>query len=312
MMQRAVDIVNSSPHPTNKIAATLCGVERGDHPFIISETNYWPGEIESKIGRGVKIGNSSGTIHAETACLLHAPCTKDASLFITDPPCPNCAKNMTEAGIKALYIDHKGFKKDFAQRRGDQFTSMSMRIFAAAGIPVYEVHRKERRLDKVLEIAENYTPPLENPAELVSLKSGINKSVFEKNIERAKDKYKDAPFALALAEQGAGNFVAFSAASHPAVGYTHEDDLSKNGKYSFILQPINRILMAGKYYGLKFDPRFIYSSRPPTARELINLVGANYHRLHVGHDQKARDEFGPLAMEQLQAANILSFLNFPA
>jgi len=307
MMQRAVDIVNSSPHPTNKIAATLHGTEANGHSFTISETNYWPAPIESKIGRETKIGNSSGTIHAETACILHAPSTKNAELFITDPPCPNCSKNMAEAGIKALYIDHKGFDKDFAQRRGDLFASMSMRILGAAGIEVYVVYRKDRKIETALDIQDGYVPPEENPSRLSALNSALSKALFLQQIEEAKTLYQSAPFALALGEQGTGNTVAFSASSHPAIGYTHEDDLSREGKYSFILQPINRILMGAKSHGLKIDPRYIYSSRTPTARELINMVGANFTALSIGDKAAARDEFGQLAMQQLGNAAILQF-----
>lgn len=309
MMQRAVDIVNSSPHPTNKIAATLHGTECNGHEFTISETNYWPGLIESKIGRETKIGNSSGTIHAETACILHAPNTKDAELFITDPPCPNCAKNMAEAGIKALYIDHKGFDKDFAQRRGDLFASMSMRILEAAGIAVYLVFRKERRIETALEIKEGYIPPLENPSRLSALDRSLSKAVFQQHIKEAAGFHQNTPFALALGELGAGNTMVLSASSHPAVGYTQDDNLAKEGKYSLILQPINRILMGAKFHGLKLDPRYFYSSRTPTARELINMVGGNYSTLYIGNNTNSRDEFGPLAVEQLKKANILNFLN---
>lgn len=310
MMQRAVDIVNSSPHPTNKIAATLHGTETNGHAFTVSETNYWPGSIESKIGRETKIGNSSGTIHAETACILHAPRTQDAELFITDPPCPNCAKNMAEAGIKTLYIDHKGFEKDFAQRRGNLFASMSMRILDAAGIPVFVVFRKERRLEAALEIKKGYIPPLENPSKLTALNCTLTKAVFAEQVQKATRLYKEAPFALALGEKDAGHTFVFSASSHPAVGYTNNDNLSIEGKYSFILQPINRILMGAKFHGLQIDRRFIYSSRIPTARESINMIGANLSTLYIGDESASRDEFGPLAMEQLEKADILKFLNF--
>ncbi len=309
MMQRAVDLVHSSPHPTNKIAATLCGTEYDGRDFAITKTNYWPGPIETNIGRDVKIGNSSGTVHAETACILHAPCTKDALLFITDPPCPNCAKNVAEAGIKALYIDHKGFEKDFAQRRGDVFAAMSMRIFAAAGIPVYKLYRKEKRLENVLNIDTNYVPPLESPAELIPVKSQNTMSLFKKHILASANHFQQTPFALALAEHPGGDHIVFRTPSHPTVGYTHQDDLSKEGKYSFILQPLNRLLMAGKYYGLQLDPRFIYSSRIPTAREQINLIGAGYQTLYIGQNQPPRDEYGPQAMKQLQNHHILNFLN---
>ena len=49
-MQAAVDIVNASPHPVNKIAATLFGADQSGHAFSISRTNDWAARIKEKIG----------------------------------------------------------------------------------------------------------------------------------------------------------------------------------------------------------------------------------------------------------------------
>src|SRR5688572_3388790 len=133
LMQQAVDIVQQSEHPTNKVSAAIAGLDVTGTPYAIAKTNYWPEDIKMRIGREARIGSASGTVHAETACLLAAPRTENASVFVTDVPCPNCVKNMAEAGIKALYIDHKGFAKDFALRRGGHFESMSLRICEKAG-----------------------------------------------------------------------------------------------------------------------------------------------------------------------------------
>lgn len=310
MMQRAVDIVNTSPHPTNKIAAALAGHDAGGHPYIITHTNYWPPAIERAFGRDGRIGNSSGTIHAETACILHAGYTRGAEMFITDPPCPNCAKNMAEAGIKALYIDHKGFDKDFAQRRGEEFQSMSMRILEAAGIPVYILHRKEQRMETVLAIPDTYVPPLENPTHRIALADAPSPAMFTHEIATAAAGiHAGRNFALALAQRPDKTWTHFSASSHPAIGYTHDDDLSQEGKYSFILQPLNRLLMAGKFFGLTIHPDYIYTSRTPTARELINLTGSGFCTLYVGNDDDARDENGLIARKQLAEAGLVNFLN---
>ena len=165
-MQKAVDIVNTSQHPTNKIAATLFGQDHEGQVFSVSRTNYWPEPILKKIGTTQRIGNSSGTIHAETACIMNAPCTEGASLCVTDPFCPNCAKNMAEAGIKTVYIDHKGFNKDFVARRGDEFENMSMYICESAGISVYEIRRKEKELIPILKIAPAYRPVEDFPVSI--------------------------------------------------------------------------------------------------------------------------------------------------
>src|SRR5690606_7708262 len=114
----------------NKIAATVFGHDLAGKPFSVSRTNFWPAAIANSIGTEDDIGDSSGTIHAETAAILAASHTAGAALCVTDPFCPNCAKNIAEAGIKTIYIDHKGFDKDFATRRGGDFQNMSMRICA--------------------------------------------------------------------------------------------------------------------------------------------------------------------------------------
>lgn len=163
-MQKAVDIVGDSPHPTNKIAATLAGTDKGGRAFSVAHNNYWPDPIRQNIGTEIKIGNASGTLHAETACVIHSPGpTNDSQLFVTDLPCPNCVKNLAEAGIKTLYIDHKGFDKDYAQRRGHHFSNMSMRICEKAGISVYKIFRKDKKLESILEISADYVPPVEKP-----------------------------------------------------------------------------------------------------------------------------------------------------
>ena len=162
-MQAAVDIVNNSAHDTNKIAATLFGQFPDGQPFAVSSTYHWTDVIIEKIGRHTRIGGCSGTIHAETECILRAPLTNGTSICITDPFCPNCAKNIAESGIKHIYIDHKGFEKDFVQRRGTDFNDMSLRIVERAGIAVSTLYRKDQKIVPIITPAENFTPPDDLP-----------------------------------------------------------------------------------------------------------------------------------------------------
>jgi dCMP deaminase len=306
-MQDAVDIVANSPHPANKIAATVAGADGG---FALSLTNSWPEPIDKKIGRATRIGNSSGTIHAETACLIHAPGpVKNGALFVTDPPCPNCVKNMAEAGIKTLYIDHKGFDKDFAQRRGHHFTSMSMRICEKAGISVYEIWRKEKKLVPILEVPENYTPPLENASLTESAGTAMDHASFAKHVEMRAAHYQDKPFAVAAARDKAGAWFVISAETHPVIGYTSEMPEDLEGKYNVLLQPVNRVIMTAARRGLTIDPAYLYSSIVPTARELVNMTGAGLNKIAIGDINASRDAFGPAALKQLQNAGILDASN---
>lgn len=298
-MQRAVEAIPQSPHPSNKIAATLAPANL-DESGIVTATNYWPPRIAEKFTADEKVGNSSGTLHAETACILAAKTTKNANLFITDPPCPNCAKNIAEAGIKKIYIDHKGFLKDFALRRGQDFETMSMRIFKAAGIDVYELYRKEEKIIPVLETPKDYTPVSEYPVQIYAADCS-----FKDAIKTAQKEYGTEAFALCIARDDKEQEFVLHARRHPAIGYTHHDDLTKEGKYSFILQPCNRLLMAARFYGLSIDKEQIFSSRVPTSRELVNMVGADIKVLSIGNMENARDEYCLIALEMMEKHDIL-------
>lgn len=321
-MQAAVDIVGTSPHPSNKIAATIAGPG-----FAISRTNHWPEIIAQKIGTGVDIGNSSGTIHAETACILDAAAqghaTKGASIFITDPPCPNCMKNMAEAGIAKLYIDHKGFDKDWARRRGESFETMSMRIAAKAGMDVYVIYRKEQKFEIISQHPPGYKPAIENPAIIVPLSSSPrtrgslaqndkipgqagDDALWNELINDASAESENEPFVLALGQNKEGKDVSVLIYRHPTIGYTYETMESKDEKYSFILQPLGRILMVAAREGIKLNNDYIYSSRVPTSRELVNFIGAGLNSLKIGDNSACRDKHGIIAKNMLKNAEILN------
>lgn len=305
LMQRAVDIVGTSPHPTNKIAAAL--EVQGFEPIV--RTNIWPPAIEKTLGITTRIGNSSGTIHAETVCLLDAPVTEGGRIFITDPPCPNCVKNMAEAGIKALYIDHKGFDKDWAQRRGDHFDHMSMQICEKAGISVYVIHRKDQKIEPVLVVPENFKPALEKPLRIEKIAGGnISQDVFKAYISARQKDYGLEAFALCFARNNLNEIFALSAQPHPTIGFTQKTMEEPEGKYSFIMEPVNRLIMAASRHNLEIEPGYLYSSRVPTAREQVNMVGNGIQSVRIGDTTDSRDKDGLQAMTQLQAANVMEYI----
>ncbi len=302
-MQDAVDAIPRSVHPTNKIAATLWVKNALGGDYSITCVNHWPSIIAERIGITPDIGSSSGTIHAETACILGSTApTKGAALYITDPPCPNCMKNMAEAGIRALYIDHKGFDKDWAKRRGDSFDTMSMRIAERAGIDVYVLYRKEERFETISRHAMGYKPPVENPAVIAP----ADKADWEKLIADMNASYGDEPFAMGLGSDAQGAIISLVVDRHPTVGYTSDTVEDKMGKYSFIMQPLNRLLMIAASEGVVLMDDHIYSSRVPTSREFVNFVGAGFSALRIGRSELCRDDFGLSAMEMLKNAGILS------
>lgn len=300
-MQDAVDVVLTSPHPENKVAATLFTDNQS-----LSRTNDWPPAILQEIGTEARIGDSSGTLHAEVHCILDAEFkTEGASLTITDPCCPNCAKNIAEAGIKTVYIDHKGFQKDFATRRGDEFQDMSLRILAHAGISIYELNRKEQTTKELYRPTEGYIPPEENPIEVRPTPAKISDATL---LQAAKlVKVKHARWACALATDIDGMTWTLVASAHPAIGYTHDKMETPEGKYNFILEPANRILMGAARTGLKLSSGHLWCSVLPTPRELVNLVGAGYHTLFIGDMEKAAKQSSLDARKTLEDSGILAF-----
>lgn len=312
-MQNALDIAPRSPHPTNKIAASLFGQDIAGQDFVISRTNHWPDKIYDHIGTTQKIGNSSGTIHAETACITHCPhATQNASICITDPFCPNCAKNMAEAGIKNIYIDQGGFDKDFFKRRGGHFETMSMQICERAGINVYALNMLREEIVPILKVADDYTPPEDSPIIEEPIESA-SEAIFYEIIQEASERNKRRKFTIALVQNSAGQKLALISRAHAVIGFTmtKPDEalelLTPRGKYSFIQEPVNRMMMYMARKGYVLEEGYFYCSQVPTAREQVNLVGANIKRITVGDIQKSRDPEGIKAMLLLKQHGIIDY-----
>lgn len=302
-MQSAVDAIAASRHPRSKVAACIAGRDAQGQSFEIARPNDWPPAIEQAFGQDTKIGNASGTVHAETACLLAAPLSMGASLYVTDPPCPNCMKNAAEAGIAALYIDHKGFDKDFARRRGHHFENMSMRIGEKSGINLYKINRKEGEITPIYKAPKDYKPPHENPAQIHKRNAGDSLSEL---IAETQEFFQDAPFALCLATNEQDETFSISAGAHPTIGYDHNTVEDPTGKYSFMLEPLNRLLMNAARHGLTIQNGAVYSSRSPTSRELVNFIGAGLDTIAIGAPDQCRDSDGLRALQQLQQASLLT------
>lgn len=301
-MQLAVDIVLSSRHADNKIAATLF-----KDTASLSKTNDWPAPILEKLGQDARIGDSSGTIHAELNCLFHTPfSTEGASLAITDPCCPNCAKCIAEAGIKSVYIDHKGFEKDFAVRRGDEFQDMSLRILAHAGVSLYEVIRKENKIRLLYEPDIGYIPPEDNPIEIRPCRAPLSDATLLQTAKLVKVKHER--WGCALATDAHGKLWTLVASAHPAIGYTQHDMNRTDGKYDFILEPMNRLLMGAARNGLKVSRDHIWCSVLPSPREMVNLVGYGVQKVHIGDLENAKKIASQLSRDTLQSNQIMSFV----
>jgi len=300
-MQQAVDIVLSSPHPDNKIAATLFKNQES-----ISKTNEWPPIILEKLGMNKRIGDSSGTIHAEINCIMDAKFkVEGANLAITDPCCPNCAKCIAEAGIKSVYIDHKGFQKDFAVRRGGEFQDMSLRILAHAGINIYEVARKEKKITTLYEAPIDYIPPEDNPIEIRPCNQSVSLQTLMKALGLVKVKHER--WGCALATDKNGKVFTLVASAHPAIGYTERNIEDSDGKYDFFLEPVNRLIIGSAREGLTLSNTLLWCSVLPSPREMINLISGNFEKIYIGNTEKAKKDASIEAKETLESRGILLF-----
>jgi len=288
-MQMAVEAAQTSAHPTSKVGACLVKDD-----VAIARANFWPEVIKDRIGTDVKIGSSSGTTHAETACILDcAVAVAGADVFSTDPSCPNCTKNMAEAGVRHLYIDHKGFEKYFAKTRMKDFEDLSLAICRASGMGVSHVYRKEKHVEEIL--AENDVPDFLN---FIVPQDGDDVDAIWGAYLGKHEKPK-RPYAAALCKSGDG-FVILQTPRRDG------GEPPEGSKYNFNMQPLTRLLMVAAREGLTIFPDYIYSSRVPTSRELVNFVGGGYGALTIGDIDDARDEVAFEALKLLRAHDIVS------
>lgn len=300
MMQRSVDAIQNSPHPTNKIASTIAGINSLGEIFAVTATNYYPHVLIERLGPNVRIGDASNSVHAETENIFNTHKTEGAHLYCTDLCCPNCAKNIVLAGISDVYFDHKGFLKDFAQRREQAFYSLSMRFFKNAGIGVHKVWRKEKRLETLS--TSNSQRLKENSFFTAQPVDTISSNTCEHTSD-------ERPFATCLAKDNDGNVFKLKSWEQPLPGLTQEEAgklLRGDKKYSPYIQPLNALLIAARREGLEIIPESFHSSRVPTSRELVNFVGAGFGKLSIGEVENARDQASLEGYKQLLANNIIS------
>lgn len=321
LMQQAVDVVNTGDHPTNKISALLHGKHKNGNDFSVVSINLWPKAISDKLGYNSRIGNASGTVHAETMCVINSPCSLNSYIFVTDPPCPNCAKNMAEAGVKKIFIDHKGFEKDFYNRRQEDFATMSLDVFNHAGISVYKIFRKEKRIEPIIEAEQKQRESFlrHNSAsgvKIIPVKSSIdNDESFHEliNIEK-KEQHNDFAIAVASDPESKDRFFIYTEKYFYAEKSYEEkfDTQSANDrKYSPVIEPANRMLMLASRYGLILETNNIFSSKIPTAREMVNLCGAGFTKITINDISRARDHSSIDAMNTMKYHQITDFIIAP-
>ncbi len=307
LMTKALATEELSEHPTHKVGALLHYENNDSPPIINTHPNFWPDILAKTIGKKNKLGNASTTVHAEIATLCNAQATEGATLYVTDLPCPNCAKMMAEARIQNLYIDSHTHNTPLGEKIKPYFDKISLPILNMAGINVFEMNTETRQShilsdDKGATLLRIHRPLTHIPIE----QSDINEKTFQTYIKTEND--RNIPFAACYAKTPLGQSVFLCAQPHRSIGLSEElEERIKQGnaKYEARLQPINRLLMACARYGLNIIPEYLYSSRVPTSREFVNMIGAGYTTIKIGDTSQCRDEWGMKAFMQLKEHNIL-------
>lgn len=311
LMEKALEVEARSLHTVHKVGALLRGQDTAKSNFEIGHPNFWPPALAGKFSASEKLGNASTTVHAEIAVLLNAPGTEGAELYITDLPCPNCAKSIAEARIGKVYIDSHAHHAPLGQKMEAYYNKISRPLLEFAGVNIYEIDRAARTVTPLAEISQGAVIPVEKPVEMSLLdKSDMNPAAFARMAERARSRLgPKEPFVACYARTRLGSYTALLVRPHLAIGLD-EDRTAQLAplleKYSLTLQPIDRALITAARYGLKIDPAYLYSAHVPTAREFVNLVGAGYTQITIGDSASSRDEWGLQALGQLENRGILT------
>lgn len=307
-MKTAKETAEKSFHPTHKVGAVLCGHDNFDQPYKIAHSNYWPETLEKHIGRNQKLGKASTTVHAEVAVILKSPSTEGAELYVTELPCPNCAKVIAEARIKTVYVDAQTHSTPLGKKLKSYFDEISHPILQSAGVKTFEINTQSETIHEITNTQDNILRPIEHPVIHIPLEyEQINADHFKALTDEQKITLKN-PFAACYAKTELGQYTFLCAQSHRSLGLTKEQAetiKTSQKKYSPVIHPINRLLLTCARYGLKIDENYLYSSQTPTSREFVNLIGADITTLTIGNANNFYDESDIKALKQLTDKNLI-------
>lgn len=142
-MQQAQLMSTRSKDPSTKIGCIIVSPER----VVVSEGyNGFPRGIADTAERlNDRVQKYPRVVHGEANAIINAGRNgtkiQDGILFVTQPPCPNCAKMIVQAGIREiLYIDLDKTKKNIPGWRDE--ISISFDMFDEAGIPYKSIPKK--------------------------------------------------------------------------------------------------------------------------------------------------------------------------
>lgn len=313
--QDAVDRVLSSEHDSSKVAA--CIFDPNDDTMFAVHTNHRPLALAANFAPEERIGSSSAYVHAEVACIFgfHGK-LRGSHICLTDPFCPNCAKFMAEAGVRSVYIDHKGFQKDFASRRGGEFKDMSMLIAEKAGISVFIVNRKEGSVEPILDHTHS-TRPSPSAIEFFDV-AGDDAADLHTYMNEFKTRLgTSSSFSVAIAHETTGKPVGILVFEALPPGLTPEEFSARklvadNGKYRFPIDPLNRVMILLKRQHMTLaGENSVACSFFPSSRALVNATAFGVRNIIAARKDCDHDPQGLEAAQALRQKGCLDFLILP-
>jgi deoxycytidylate deaminase len=296
-----------SPHPTHKVGTLLCTLSSTSQYHEQQCYNYWPEPLANIIELSNKLGNASTTVHAEISALIQAQnSTNKADTYVTDLPCPNCAKTLVEAGIANIYIDSATHSTPLGIKMKPFFKDVSLLIFERAGTGVHEVNLANQSITTLSKPRSRDNKLIFDKAYLHSI-SEISQDQFLEQIKML-DYKGNQPFAACIAQDHLGGNYFLNADSHIALGLT-QDDVQHisivQEKYEPTLQPFNRLLAHCAYYNLKIQDGYLFADQCPTAREFVNMIGYGLTSIIISNPDQCRDIWGLIALKQLREHNVM-------
>ncbi|MES2728619.1 MAG: hypothetical protein V4621_00790 [Pseudomonadota bacterium] len=309
LMQLTRALAEDSTHTTFKIAATLRGQDPQGLPFVISRTNFCPCAFES-LPANTYFGDSSTSIHAETAVIFNSARTEGADLYVTDPICPDCMKNVITAGIRAAYIDTSGYAKPYARRAGHTFIEMSHVMAHHAGIPVYMVDCAAGQITCLNDLRDDATAilPAQQTTALGPILTHGEERNFAAHVLHLQDRWPDQDFATAQAVNAASQIVFLTVTPDIIAGHAGDPSVIMEGKHNYIQRPLMRLLLTAKRMGLRLIMDTVTCSDLPSSRDMVNFIGIGGRQIRILNTKKSRDAHAVAAFDLLRSGNFLTFL----
>ncbi|MFP4386771.1 MAG: deaminase [Alphaproteobacteria bacterium] len=302
-MAHALKTAEKSPHPTHKVGALLSLTAQELHHSIACY-NDWPETLARHIGKANKLGNASNTLHAEIATLCKAQiATHGASLYLTNLPCPNCTKALSEAGIADIYFDSNAYNTPLGLKMRTYFEQASKLILKQAGKGLHEINLDHNTIRTLLRPAPFKT---DTQKTLKAQISRATQEIFSKHFENARAHFQNdpAPFTATIAKDKQNKTHYFLAAQTCYPAGLEKRDIEHihtiQDKYEAFHQPFNRLLSHCAFHGLRIEKQYLRTTQIPTAREFVNMIGYSIRTITIENKEKYRDASCLEAYRQLK------------